>query len=146
MCIRDRVSLLDRKLWRDIAAMRGQVVTIALVVAAGVAVFVGSISTYDSLLAGRERFYAQARFPYIFDADMRPLPGTSKPEGEGRPISDGDGVQVGDASIEAIAVPPGRMRVLAFRAGPLGFGTDAKTAPPAASGRRRGARGRRSGG
>ncbi|MCC7346303.1 MAG: FtsX-like permease family protein [Variibacter sp.] len=46
--------------------MRGQVVTIALVVAAGVAVFVGSISTYDSLLAGRERFYTQARFPYIF--------------------------------------------------------------------------------
>jgi putative ABC transport system permease protein len=60
------VSALDRKLWRDISAMRGQVVTIALVVAAGVAVFVASISTYTSLLASRDRFYAEGRFPRIF--------------------------------------------------------------------------------
>ena len=60
------MNLLDRKLWRDIAVLRGQVITIALVVAAGVAVFVASISTYDSLLAGRDRFYASARFPNIF--------------------------------------------------------------------------------
>jgi len=60
------VSLLDRKLLRDIGSLRGQVITIALVVAAGVAVFVASISTYDSLLAGRDRFYASGRFPQIF--------------------------------------------------------------------------------
>ena len=60
------MSMLDRKLWRDISALRGQVITIALVVAAGVAVFVASISTYDSLLAGRDRFCASARFPQIF--------------------------------------------------------------------------------
>jgi putative ABC transport system permease protein len=60
------VNLLDRKLWRDIMILRGQVITIALVVAAGVAVFVGSVSTYDSLQAGRDRFYADARFPQIF--------------------------------------------------------------------------------
>ena len=60
------MSMLDRKLWRDISALRGQVITIALVVAAGVAVFVASISTYNSLLAGRDRFYASARFPQIF--------------------------------------------------------------------------------
>jgi putative ABC transport system permease protein len=60
------VTLLDRKLLRDISAMRGQVITIALVVAAGVAVFVASISTYDSLRAGRDRFYAGARFPQVF--------------------------------------------------------------------------------
>ncbi len=60
------MSLLDRKLWRDLSAMRGQVITIALVVAAGVAVFVASISTYDSLRAGRDRFYAAARFPQVF--------------------------------------------------------------------------------
>ncbi|HVV63632.1 MAG TPA: FtsX-like permease family protein [Pseudolabrys sp.] len=51
---------------RDIWALRGQVVTIALVVAAGVAVFTASISTYNSLLAGRDRFYDTARFPHIF--------------------------------------------------------------------------------
>jgi len=60
------VSLLDRKLIRDLAALRGQVITIALVVAAGVAVFIASISTYNSLLAGRDRFYEEARFAHIF--------------------------------------------------------------------------------
>ncbi|MGJ5204553.1 ABC transporter permease [Bradyrhizobium sp. HKCCYLR20261] len=60
------VSLLNRKLWRDVGAMRGQVITIALLVAAGVAVFVGSISTYQSLRDGCEQFYAQAQFPQVF--------------------------------------------------------------------------------
>ena len=60
------MSLLDRKLLRDIAAMRGQVITIALVVAAGVAVFVASVSTFNSLQSGRDRFYANARFPQVF--------------------------------------------------------------------------------
>ncbi|MCC6929162.1 MAG: MBL fold metallo-hydrolase [Gemmatimonadaceae bacterium] len=79
-----------------------------------------------------------ARFPYVFDATMRPLPGTSKPEGEAHPIRDGDTIQVGDACVEAIALPHGRMRVLAFRVGALGFVTDAKTVPPEAVARLRG--------
>jgi putative ABC transport system permease protein len=57
---------LDRKLLRDISAMRGQVLTIALLVAAGVAVFVGSVSTYVSLRSACDDFYAAARFPQIF--------------------------------------------------------------------------------
>ncbi len=60
------MSLLDRKLWRDISALRGQVISIALVVGAGVAVFVASISTYDSLQSSRERFYDSGRFPQVF--------------------------------------------------------------------------------
>ncbi|ADH87568.1 protein of unknown function DUF214 [Ancylobacter novellus DSM 506] len=60
------MSLLDRKLLRDISTMRGQVVTISLVIAAGIAVFVASISTYDSLLSARDRFYLNARFPQVF--------------------------------------------------------------------------------
>ena len=60
------MSLLDRKLWRDMAALRGQIISIALVVAAGVAVFVASISTYNSLQSGRDRFYDSTRFPHIF--------------------------------------------------------------------------------
>ncbi|HZQ13709.1 MAG TPA: FtsX-like permease family protein [Pseudolabrys sp.] len=60
------MSLLDRKLRRDLVALRGQVITIALVVASGVAVFIGSISTYNSLLSGRDRFYDSTRFPRIF--------------------------------------------------------------------------------
>ena len=60
------MTLLNRKLGRDLRAMWGQVITIALVVAAGVAVFVSSVSTYDSLEAARRAFYAAARFPHLF--------------------------------------------------------------------------------
>ena len=60
------MSLLDRKLLRDVSALWVQVITIALVVAAGVAVFVSSISTYYSLRSACERFYADTRFPQIF--------------------------------------------------------------------------------
>jgi putative ABC transport system permease protein len=60
------VSLLDRKLFRDIAAMRGQVITISLVVASGVAVFIASVSTYNSLQSARDRFYLDARLPQVF--------------------------------------------------------------------------------
>ncbi len=80
------------------------------------------------------------RFPYIFDERMRPLPGTSKPEGDPRPIHDGDVVAVGDARVEAIALPHGRMSVFAYRVGPLGFVTDAKSVPDAAIERLRGVR------
>ena len=81
------MSLLDRKLLRDIQAMRGQVITIALVVAAGIAVFIASISTYDSLRAGRDQFYASSRFPQVFVtlkraplavvAQLREIPGVA---------------------------------------------------------------------
>jgi putative ABC transport system permease protein len=60
------VRLLDRKLLRDINVMRGQIVTIALLVAAGVAVFVASVSTYGTLETTRSRFYHDARFADVF--------------------------------------------------------------------------------
>jgi len=60
------VRLLDRKLAREIIAMRAQVLTIALVVAAGVAVFVAAISTYHSLRTAQSQFYDSSRFPDIF--------------------------------------------------------------------------------
>ncbi len=60
------MTLLDRKLRRDLSALRGQVITIALVVAAGVAVFVASISTYETLRSSCDRFYLDALFPQLF--------------------------------------------------------------------------------
>jgi phosphoribosyl 1,2-cyclic phosphate phosphodiesterase len=80
------------------------------------------------------------RFPYIFDDDMRPLPGTSKPEATTHPIRDGERVAIGDVEVEAIGVPHGPMNVLAFRVGPLGYVTDAKSIPEAAVERLRGVR------
>ncbi|KAB2929648.1 MAG: FtsX-like permease family protein [Leptonema illini] len=56
------MKTLDRKLFRDLIALRFQGLSIALVVAAGVAIFVASLSAYDSLLGARARFYTAARF------------------------------------------------------------------------------------
>src|SRR5690242_1529825 len=57
---------LTRKLLRDLVAMRGQAIAIALVVAAGVAVFVSMMSAYDSLLRSRTSFYEDRRFADVF--------------------------------------------------------------------------------
>ena len=40
-----RLQTLDRKLLRDLWQLRGQVITIALVVASGIAAFCASLST-----------------------------------------------------------------------------------------------------
>src|SRR5512147_1511205 len=80
------------------------------------------------------------RFPYIFDQSMRPLPGTSKPEGEARIVRDGETFQVGDAEVSAIALPHGRVTVFAYRLGSLAYVTDAKSVPESAMERLRGAR------
>lgn len=60
------MSPLDTKLARELISMRGQVLTIALVVGAGIAVFVAAISTFYSLEAAQNRFYDKSRFPHIF--------------------------------------------------------------------------------
>lgn len=67
------------------------------------------------------------RFPYVFDPSLRPMPGTSKPEGEPRPLSDGSTFSLGGASVEAIAVPHGHVTVFGYRIGRLAYITDAKT-------------------
>ncbi|MBA3557854.1 MAG: MBL fold metallo-hydrolase, partial [Gemmatimonadaceae bacterium] len=80
------------------------------------------------------------RFPYIFDGSMRPLPGTSKPEGDARIIRDNESVTIGDATVTAIAVPHGPFNVFAYRIGPLAYVTDAKSIPYSAVDSLRGAR------
>lgn len=78
------------------------------------------------------------RFRYVFDDGMRPLPGTSKPEGRAIPIVDGEHVVLGDLDVEAIAVPHGLVTVFGYRAGPVAYITDAKRIPPETIGRLRG--------
>ncbi len=68
-----------------------------------------------------------ARFPYVVDATMRPLPGTTKPEGVLHPIAAGAAFTVGDAQVLPLAVPHGRTTVLAYRIGRFAYITDAKT-------------------
>jgi len=57
---------LDRKLLRDLLHLRGQVLAIAAVIMGGVATLVMSLSTYDSLLTTRDRFYREYRFADVF--------------------------------------------------------------------------------
>ena len=70
------------------------------------------------------------RFPYIFDDEVRPPAGTSKPEGHAHPLRDGEPVQIGDAVVLPVPVPHGELPVLAYRVGPIAYVTDAKRIPP----------------
>jgi phosphoribosyl 1,2-cyclic phosphate phosphodiesterase len=70
-----------------------------------------------------------ARFGYIFDDSVRPLPGTSKPEGQAHALRDGQSVTIGDATVTAVAVPHGPVDVFAYRVGPIAYVTDAKALP-----------------
>ena len=60
------MKALDRKLFRDLWHLRGQVLAIAAVIMGGVATLVMSLSTYDSLETTRDRFYAEYRFAEVF--------------------------------------------------------------------------------
>ncbi|MDP3126028.1 MAG: ABC transporter permease, partial [Thiobacillus sp.] len=62
---------LDRKLFRDLWHLRGQVLAIAAVIMGGVATMVMSLSTYDSLVTTRDRFYAEYRFAEVFESLKR---------------------------------------------------------------------------
>jgi len=79
------------------------------------------------------------RFPYIFDENIRPVAGTSKPEGHARPLAGDETVTIGDVDVTAVPVPHGQMTVYAYRIGPLAYVTDAKVIPPPALDKLRGA-------
>ena len=60
------MKALHRKLIRDLLKMKGQVFAIAMVLAAGISMFVLMISTYDSLRISRDSYYEQNRFADVF--------------------------------------------------------------------------------
>lgn len=60
------VSSLNRKLFRDLFRLQGQVITIALVVAAGIAAYVTMRGTWASLLDSRDAYYDRYRFSHVF--------------------------------------------------------------------------------
>jgi putative ABC transport system permease protein len=67
------MKALDRKLLRDLRTLWSQALTIALVVASGVAGFLMTLSAVDSLELARDRFYVQGRFADVF-ATVRRAP------------------------------------------------------------------------
>lgn len=69
------------------------------------------------------------RFAYIFDDSIRPLPGTSKPEGRAHALHPGESVRIGDVDVLPVEVPHGPITVYGYRIGRLGYITDAKELP-----------------
>lgn len=57
---------LDRKLMRDLWRMRGQMIAITFVLAAGVAMYVLSSTNYASLAYTKDKYYREHRFADIF--------------------------------------------------------------------------------
>jgi putative ABC transport system permease protein len=60
------VTLLTRKLGRDMARLRWQIASIAAVVACGVAMFLAALGTFEALQRARTEFYADTRFGDVF--------------------------------------------------------------------------------
>jgi phosphoribosyl 1,2-cyclic phosphate phosphodiesterase len=87
----------------------------------------GSLAVYGSAatLAG-----LGARFPYIFDARIRPQPGTSKPELLAHPLTPFVPATIAGLPVLPLPVPHGDMTVLGYRIGLLGYVTDAKQVEP----------------
>jgi putative ABC transport system permease protein len=60
------VSTLERKLTRDLWRLKGQVATIALVLACGIMAMLMMRSTWQSLIAARDTYYERYRFADVF--------------------------------------------------------------------------------
>jgi phosphoribosyl 1,2-cyclic phosphate phosphodiesterase len=73
-----------------------------------------------------------ARFQYIFDDDIQPAQGSSKPRIRLIPLEPGRPVEILGRSFLPVEVPHGPVRVYGFRVGGLGYVTDAKALPAAA--------------
>jgi putative ABC transport system permease protein len=84
------LSALDRKLLRDLALIRGQAIAIALVIGAGVALFVLMLSAFDSLDLTQRTYYDRYRFAHVFaslkraplrlERDLSQIPGVARDE------------------------------------------------------------------
>ncbi len=60
------LSLLDRKLWRDLGRMKGQTIAVSLVMACGLAMMVMARSLIHSLDTIRAEYYREHRFAEVF--------------------------------------------------------------------------------
>jgi len=67
------VNALNRKLLRDLVALKGQVAAIAVVIAAGVMTLIIAVTTLDAISLSKDRFYQQNQFAEVF-ADLKRAP------------------------------------------------------------------------
>ena len=69
------------------------------------------------------------KFDYVFDPDLRPVEGTTKPEADLRSFEPFRPVRVAGFELLPLAVPHGPIQAYGFRVGALGYITDAKRLP-----------------
>ena len=74
----------------------------------------------------------RARFPYIMDERLRPIPALTRPECTLVPITAGVPFHVNGVTVLPIAVPHGHAAVVGYRIGHVAYITDAKLLPEAA--------------
>lgn len=60
------ISALNRKLLRDVKGLKGQIATIAFVLAGGITSFIAMRGTFASLTVAREAYYDRYRFGQVF--------------------------------------------------------------------------------
>ncbi len=85
------MKALDRKVFRDASRLRAQAAAIALVVAAGVSLFVATVTAYRSLRVSEHRYYTEQRFAQVWSGvaraplsllpDLAAIPGVTAIEG-----------------------------------------------------------------
>jgi len=95
---------LTRKLLRDLVSMWGQVLAIAVVMAGGVAIYVMSAGTLDTLRETRAQYYRSHRFPQVF-ADLK-----RAPDSLARRVAAIDGVNL----VETRVLAPANIEILGF--------------------------------
>jgi putative ABC transport system permease protein len=60
------MKAINKKLWRELWAMRMQALAISMVIVGGVSIFIMSLSTLDSLYETRETYYRNYHFAQVF--------------------------------------------------------------------------------
>jgi putative ABC transport system permease protein len=90
-----RIQPLNRKLLRDLWAMKGQALAIALVVASGVTMYVMYLSNFESLRRTQQAYYDNQRFADVFVSAKR------VPERMAERIAEIPGVSVIDTRVVA---------------------------------------------
>jgi len=76
--------------------------------------------------------HIKSYFRYIFDDEILPPQGSSKPQARLQEFRAGELVEILGKEFLPIAAPHGSVSVYGFRVGGLGYITDAKTLPPGA--------------
>ncbi|HET9387560.1 MAG TPA: FtsX-like permease family protein [Gemmatimonadales bacterium] len=113
------LSALDRKLFRDLWAMKGQAIAIALLAAAGVAMYVMYQSNFTSLSHTQHAYYERQRFAHVFATlkrapqrvavEIAAIPGVSAVEARVASYVTLDlGRRDEPAGAQLIAIPTGR--------------------------------------